>query len=168
MKNEREITDTVAISIRHLWHIDSMEEKKKIIRKYDNLYSLFLLIDNRPDLFTSDDLNKYNELRVNLSQYEKDLMGDIFTALHMGLVTEPLEYTIEEVKDFYSKGLYFTQEEIEDMISWQLYGAENHNPELVILLGEYLEKHLYFDTDEEAEKVWDKYFDSHRNENDKN
>ena len=95
-------------------------------------------------------------------------MGDIFTVLHMGLVTEPLEYTVEEVKDFYSKGLYFTEEEIQDMISWQLYGAEKHNPELVILLGEYLDKHLYFDTVEEAEKVWNEYFDSHRNEDNKN
>lgn len=165
MKNEKEITDEVAISIRHLWHIESMDEKKKIIRKYDYLYRLFLLIDNHPDLFTSEELNKINKIRVNLSEYEKDLMGDIFTALHMGLVTEPLEYTVEEVRDFYSKGLYFTKEEINDMITWQLYGAKNHNPELVILLGEYLEKHLYFDTVEEAEKVWNEYDASHKNEN---
>ena len=168
MRNEREISDKVAISIRHLWHIESMDEKKKIIRKYDNLYRLFLLVDNHPDLFTSEELNKYQTIRANLSEFERDLMGDIFTVLHMGLVTEPLEYTVEEVKAFYSKGLYFTEEEIQDMISWQLYGAEKHNPELVILLGEYLDKHLYFDTVEEAEKVWDEYFDSHPNEDNKN
>ena len=164
MRNEREISDKVANSIRHLWHIESMDEKKKIIRKYDNLYRLFLLVDNHPDLFTSEDLNKYQTIRANLSEFERDLMGDIFTVLHMGLVTEPLEYTIEEVKDFYSKGLYFTQEEIQDMITWQLHGAENHNPELVILLDEYLEKRLFFDTVEEAEAVWNEYFDSHRDE----
>lgn len=168
LKKEKEITDEIAISIQSLWHIESMDEKKKIIRKYDNLCRLFLLVKNRPDLFKPDELEKLKQQRESLTEAEEDLISEIFAALHLGVVCEPLEYTVEEVKDFYSKGLYFTEEEIQDMISWQLYGAEKHNPELVILLGEYLDKHLYFDTVEEAEKVWDEYFDSHRNEDNKN
>ena len=71
MRNEREISDKVAISIRHLWHIESIDEKKKIIRKYDNLYRLFLLVDNHPDLFTSEELNntkQYELILVNLKE----------------------------------------------------------------------------------------------------
>lgn len=164
MKKEVKITDRLAISIRGLWHVESMEEKKKIIKHYDNLYRLFLLVKNHPDLFKPDELEKYKQKRESLTKAEEDLINEIFVALHMGVISDPLEYTIEEMKDYYSKGLYFAKEEIEDMISWQLYGAENHNPELVILLGEYLEKHLYFDTVEEAENVWNEYFDSHRDE----
>lgn len=165
MKNEIQITDEVALSIRSLWHIDSMIEKKRIINYYDNLNRLFLLIDNHPDLFSKEELLKYRNLKEKLSDEEKKLISEIFTSLHMGIISLPPEYTVDEVKDLYSKGLYFTEEEIDDMITWQLYGAKNHNPELVILLSEYLEKHLYFDTVEEAEKVWNEYDASHKNEN---
>ena len=51
MKNHTEITDRLALSIRGLWDIESMEEKKKIIKHYDNLYRLFLLVKNKPELF---------------------------------------------------------------------------------------------------------------------
>ena len=82
----------------------------------------------------------------------------------MGIISEPLEYSVEEMKDFYSKGLYFTKEELEEMLDWQFYGTKNHNPYLVILIGEYLEKHLYFETTDEAEKVWDEYAASQKEE----
>lgn len=59
MKNEIQITDEVALSIRSLWHIDSMIEKKRIINYYDNLNRLFLLIDNHPDLFSKEELLRY-------------------------------------------------------------------------------------------------------------
>ena len=164
IKAGREITDEVAISIRSLWHIESMEEKKKIIKHYDNLYRLFLLVKNRPDLFKPDELEKWKQKRETLTEAEEDLISEIFTALHMGIISEPLEYSVEEMKDFYSKGLYFTKEELEEMLDWQFYGTKNHNPYLVILIGEYLEKHLYFETTDEAEKVWAEYDASHRDE----
>lgn len=158
LKNEREITNDIALSIRSLWHIDSMSEKKRIIENYDNLNRLFLLVENHPELFSKEELQKYQKLRGNLSDEEKTLISEIFTSLHMGIVSLPPEYTVDEVKDLYSKGLYFTKEELEEFIEWQfVIDDEKHNPELVILFGEYLEKHLYFDTVEEAEKVWDEY-----------
>ena len=165
MKREVKITDKLAMSIRSLWHIESIEEKKKLIRHYDNLYRIFTLIKNHPELFKPEELKKWKQKRKSLTEAEENLISEIFVALYMGVISDPLEYTIEEVKDFYSKGLYFTKEELEEMIEWQFCGAEKHDPELVILLGEYLEKHLYFDTVEEAEKVWDEYDASHKNEN---
>ena len=164
MKNEREITDKAAMSIRSLWHIESMGVKKKIIKRYDDLYRLFSLVKNRPDLFKPDDLEKLKQQREALTEAEEDLINEIFVALHLGVVSEPLEYTVEEMKDFYSKGLYFTKEELDEMLDWQFYGTKNHNPYLVILIGEYLENHLYFETLEEAEKVWAEYDASHPNE----
>ena len=156
--NKKEITNDIALSIRSLWYIDSMSEKKRIIEKYDNLNRLFLLVDNHPDLFSKEELQKYKMLKENLSDEEKTLISEIFTSLHTGIVSLPPDYTIDEVKDLYSKGLYFTKEELEEFIEWQfVIDDEKHNPELVILFGEYLEKHLYFDTVEEAEKVWDEY-----------
>lgn len=164
IKVGREITDEVAISIRSLWHIESMEEKKKLIKHYDNLYRLFLLVKNRPELFKPDELEKYKKKRQELTQAEEDLISEIFVTFYMGVINDPLEYTVEEMKDFYSKGLYFTKDELEEMIDWQFCGAKKHNPELVILLDEYIEKHLYFNTIEEAEKVWDEYDTSHKQE----
>ncbi len=164
MKKEVKITDKLAMSIRGLWHIESMEEKKRLIRHYDNLCRLFLLVKNRPELFTPEELKKYKQKRNLLTETEEKLISEIFVTLHMGIVTSPPDYTIEEVKDFYSKGLYFTKEELEEMLDWQFYGTKNHNPYLVILIGEYLEKHLYFETTDEAEKVWAEYDASHRNE----
>ena len=154
MKKEVKITDKLAMSIRGLWHIESMEEKKRLIRHYDNLYRLFLLVKNRPELFTPEELKKYKQKRNLLTETEEKLISEIFVTLHMGIVTSPPDYTIEEVKDFYSKGLYFTREELEEMIDWQLYGTSKHDPALFILLSEYLDKHLYFETIKEAEKVW--------------
>ena len=161
MKNEKEITDRLAISIRGLWHIESKEEKKKIIKRYDNLYRLFLLVKNRPELFKPDELDKLKKKRQELTQEEEDLISEIFVALHIGLISDPIEYSVEEMEDYRKKGLYFAKEELEDMLEWQFH-TENHNPELVILLGVYLEKHIYFDTIEEAEKVWDEYDASHK------
>ncbi len=163
IKAGREITDEVAISIRSLWHIESMEEKKKLIKHYDNLYRLFLLVKNRPELFKPDELEKYKKKRQELTQAEEDLISEIFVALHMGLISVPVEYSVEEMEAYRRKGLYFTKEELEDMLEWQFH-TENHNPELVILLGDYLEKHIYFDTIEEAEKVWDEYAASQKEE----
>ena len=143
-----------------------LSEKKRIIENYDNLNRLFLLVENHPELFSKEELQKYQKLRGNLSDEEKTLISEIFTSLHMGIVSLPPEYTVDEVKDLYSKGLYFTKDELEEFIEWQfVIDDEKHNPELVILFGEYLEKHLYFDTVEEAEKVWDEYDASHKNEN---
>ena len=94
---------------------------------------------NHPDFFKPDELEYLKQKRESLAKVEEDLINEIIVALYLGIVPEPPEYTIEEIKDLYSKGLYFTKEEIEEIIDWQLYGSENHNPELVILLGEYLE-----------------------------
>ena len=165
MKNKRRISDREAISIRGLWHIESIEEKKKLIRHYDNLYRIFSLVKNHPELFKPEDLEEWKQKREALTKAEEDLISEIFVTLYMGVINDPLEYTVEEMKDFYSKGLYFTKDELEEMIDWQFCGAKKHNPELVILLDEYIEKHLYFDTVEEAEKVWDEYDASHKNEN---
>ena len=165
MKNKRRISDREAISIRGLWHIESIEEKKKLIRHYDNLYRIFSLVKNHPELFKPEDLEEWKQKREALTKAEEDLISEIFVTLYMGVINDPLEYTVEEMKDFYSKGLYFTKDELEEMIDWQFCGAKKHNPELVILLDEYIEKHLYFDTVEEAEKVWDEYEASHKNEN---
>ena len=164
MKNKRRISDREAISIRGLWHIESIEEKKKLIRHYDNLYRIFSLVKNHPELFKPEDLEEWKQKREALTKAEEDLISEIFVTLYVGIISDPLEYSVEEVKDFYSKGLYFTKEELEEMIEWQFCGAEKHDPELVILLGEYLDKHLYFDTIKEAEKVWDEYDASHKNE----
>lgn len=161
MKNHTEITDRLALSIRGLWDIESMEEKKKIIKHYDNLYRLFLLVKNKPELFKPDELEKFKKKRAELSQAEEDLISEIFIALHMGLISDPIEYSVEEMETFRKQGRYFAKEELEDMLEWQFH-TKNHNPELVILIGEYLEKHLYFDTIEEAEKVWDEYDASHK------
>ena len=163
MKKNNEITDRLALSIRGLWDIESMEEKKKIIRHYDNLFRLFLLVKNRPELFKPDELEKYKKKRAELSQAEEDLISEIFIALHMGLISDPIEYSVEEMETFRKQGRYFAKEELEDMLEWQFH-TENHNPELVILIGEYLEKHLYFDTIEEAEKVWNEYDATHKDE----
>lgn len=163
LKKETTITDELAMSIRALWHIKSMEEKKNIIRFYDNLCSLFLLIDKCPSSFSPEDLVKYKKKKETLSQSEKDLMSEIFTALYMGIIVEPLDYTIEEVQDFYSKGLYFTKNEINEIIKWQRYSG-NNNHKLVFLLNSYLENHLYFDSMEDAEKAWEEYETYHQDE----
>ena len=153
--NKGEITDRIAISIRGLWHIESLEEKKKLIRHYDNLYRLFLLVKNHPDFFTPEELEKCNQRRNQLNKVEKDLISEIFLALHMGIINDPLVYSIEEIKDFYSKGLYFTKDELEEMIYWQVY-SNKQNTALITLLEEYCDNHLYFNTVEEAEKAWNK------------
>lgn len=164
MNKELIITDRLANSIRSLWHIESIEEKKKLIRHYDNLYRIFSLVKNHPELFKPEELKEWKQKRESLTKAEEDLISEIFVTLYIGVISDPLEYTVEEMKDFYSKGLYFTKEELEEMLDWQFYGTKKHNPELVILLGEYLENHLYFDTIEEAEKVWDEYDASHKQE----
>ena len=87
--NKKEITNDIALSIRSLWSIDSMSEKKRIIEKYDNLNRLFLLVDNHPDLFSKEELQKYKMLKENLSDEEKTLISEIFTSLHMGIVSLP-------------------------------------------------------------------------------
>ena len=110
MKNEKEITDRLAISIRGLWHIESMEEKKKIIKRYDNLYRLFLLVKNRPELFKPDELDKLKKKRQELTQEEEDLINENFVALHIGLISDPIEYSVEEMEDYRKKGLYFAKE----------------------------------------------------------
>lgn len=163
MEAEVKITDELAISIRGLWHIESMEEKKKLIRYYDNLYRLFLLIKKHPELFTPEELKKYKQKSISLTEADKKLISEIFVTLHMGIVTPPPDYTIEEVKDFYSKGLYFTKEELDEMVELQLYSTSNYDLEFFILLVDYLDKHLYFDTIEEAEKVWEEYDATHPN-----
>lgn len=165
MKNEIQITDEVALSIRSLWHIDSMIEKKRIINYYDNLNRLFLLIDNHPDLFSKEELLKYRNLKEKLSDEEKKLISEIFTSLHLGFITEPMEYSVEEVTDLYNKGLYFTKDELEEMIEYQFSKThESRNLELVLFLGDLLEKHLFFDTIEEAETVWNNYFSLQKKE----
>lgn len=153
MKNEVEISDKLANSIRGLWHIESSEEKKKIIRYYDNLCHLFLLAKNHPDYFSPEELQKCNQKTRTLNQTEKDLIAEIFLTLHMGIINDPLEYTVEEMRALYSKGLYFTKEELVEMIDWQFY-SKKHNAELIALIEEYLDKHLYFNTIDEAEQVW--------------
>lgn len=153
MKKEVEISDKLANSIRGLWHIESSEEKKKVIRYYDNLCHLFLLAKNHPDSFSPEELQKYNQKTRTLNQTEKDLIAEIFITLHMGIINDPLEYTVEELRALYSKGLYFTKEELEEMIDWQFY-SKKHNAELIALIEEYLDKHLYFNTIDEAEQVW--------------
>ncbi len=155
------ISDKLANSIRGLWHIESLEEKKKIIRHYDNLCHLFLLVKNHPDSFSPDELQKCNQKMRTLNPAEKDLITEIFLTLHMGIINDPLEYTVEEIQTLYSKGLYFTKEELEEMIDWQSY-SKKRNSELIALLEEYLDNHLYFNTVEEAEKVWDEYDASHK------
>lgn len=161
LKKETTITDELAMSIRALWHIKSMEEKKNIIKFYNNLCSLFLLIDKHPQSFSPEDLVKYKKKKETLSQSEKDLMSEIFTALHMGIIVEPLDYTVEEVQDFYSKGLYFTKNEIDEIIKWQRYSG-NNNHKLVFLLNSYLKSHLYFDSMDDAEKAWEEYETYHQ------
>lgn len=88
-------------------------------------------------------------------------MSEIFTALHMGIIVEPLDYTVEEVQDFYSKGLYFTKNEIDEIIKWQRYSG-NNNHKLVFLLNSYLKSHLYFDSMDDAEKAWEEYETYHQ------
>lgn len=153
MNKEVIISDELANSIRELWHIESLEEKKKIIRHYNNLCRLFLLVKNHPNYFSLDELEKCNKKIRTLNQTEKDLISEIFLTLHMGIINYPLEYTVEEMKELYSKGLYFTKEELEEMIDWQFY-SKKHNTELIALIEEYLDKHLYFNTIDEAELVW--------------
>lgn len=153
MNKEVIISDKLANSIRGLWHIESLEEKKKIIRHYDNLCHLFLLVKNHPDYFSPEELEKCNQKTRALNQTEKDLISEIFLTLHMGIINDPLEYTVEEIKALYSKGLFFTKEELEEMIDWQFY-SKKQNTELIALIEEYLDKHLYFNTIDEAEQVW--------------
>jgi hypothetical protein len=153
MNKEVEISDKLANSIRGLWHIESLEEKKKIIRHYDNLCRLLMLVNNHPDSFSPEELQKCNQKIRALNQTEKDLIAEIFLTLHMGIINDPLEYTVEEMQALYSKGLYFTKEELEEMIDWQIY-SKKHNAELIALIEEYLDKHLYFNTIDEAEQVW--------------
>lgn len=162
MKNKLEITDRVANSIRGLWHIESMEEKRRLICYYDNICCLFFLFKNHPESFLPEELEKYRQKTSTLKQTEKDLISEIFITLHMGIINDPLEYSVEETKEFYSKGLYFTKEELEEMIDWQFY-SKKRNPELIALLEEYLDNHLYFNTVEEAEKVWNNHKTSHHN-----
>lgn len=132
MKNEIQITDEVALSIRSLWHIDSMIEKKRIINYYDNLNRLFLLINNHPDLFSKEELLKYRNLKEKLSDEEKKLISEIFTSLHMGIISLPPEYTVDEVKDLYSKGLYFTKEELEEFIEWQFVIDDEKHKSVIV------------------------------------
>lgn len=153
MKKEVEISDKLANSIRGLWHIESMEEKKRLIRYYDNLCCLFFLVKNHPESFSQEELEKYKQKTSALTQAEKDLISEVFLTLHMGIISDPLEYTVEEMRAFYSKGLYFTKEELEEMIDWQFY-SKKHNAEIIALIEEYLDKHLYFNTIDEAEQVW--------------
>lgn len=153
MKKKVEITDKLACSIRGLWYIESIGEKKKLIRYYDNLYRLFFLVKNHPEFFTPEELEKCEQKISKLNKPEKDLICEVFLTLHMGIINDPLEYTVEEMKALYSKGLYFTKEELEEMIDWQFY-SKKHNTELIALIEEYLDKHLYFNTIDEAEQVW--------------
>ena len=50
------------------------------------------------------------------------------------------------------------KEELEELIEWELYRPDGkHNPELFILLSDYLNQGLFFNTIEEAEKAMDDY-----------
>ena len=78
--------------------------------------------------------------------------------MHLGIVGELPNFTVDEVKELYRDGLYFAKEELEELIEWELYRPDGkHNPELFILLSDYLNQGLFFNTIEEAEKAMDDY-----------
>lgn len=158
MKKIFETDDRLANSIRSLWHIESMEEKKKIIDDTYKLSVIFILAKEQPELFSKEELEEINKYKSEMSEDHKKIISEVFTAKELGFITDPPEYTVEEVKDLYEKGLYFTKDEIEEILEWQYYcEPSKHDPLLVILLAEYLEKHKYFDSIEEADKGMEEY-----------
>lgn len=158
MKERQKTTDEFAISIRSLWHIDSMEEKKRIIDNVYEISKVFLLAKEKPELFSQEELEKIANFKAELTPECQKLYAEVTLKKHLPFIDEPPEYTVEAVKEFYETGRYFTKAEIEEIIEWQFVCSEDkHDPELVILLAEYLEKHLYFDTIEEAEQAEDEY-----------
>ena len=158
MKSGINITDDIAISIRGLWHVQSMDEKKKLIARYDKIGQLFFALKNHPEKISKEHKEYITNLRKNISEEDEKIAREVFLALHLGIVFETPNFTIDEIKDLYQEGLYFTKEELEELINWELYRPDGkHNPELFILLSDYLNQGLFFNTIEEAEKAMDDY-----------
>ena len=158
MGKELFIDDKVAMSIRGLWHIQSMDEKKKLIARYDKIGQLFLALKNHPEKLSKDHKEYITNLRKNISEDDEKIVREVFLALHLGIVGDLPNFTVDEIKELYQDGLYFAKEELEELIDWELYRPDGkHNPELFILLSDYLNKGLFFNTIEEAEKAMDDY-----------
>lgn len=158
MEKELFIDDKVAMSIRGLWHVQSMDEKKKLIARYDKIGQLFILLKHNPDKLSKKDKIYITNLRKSISEDDEKIVREVFLALHLGIVDDLPNFTVDEVKELYRDGLYFAKEELEELIEWELYRPDGkHNPELFILLSDYLNKGLFFNTIEEAEKAMDDY-----------
>lgn len=165
MKSGINITDDIAISIRGLWHVQSMDEKKKLIARYDKIGQLFFALKNHPEKISKEHKEYITNLRKNISEEDEKIAREVFLALHLGIVFETPNFTIDEIKDLYQEGLYFTKEELEELINWELYRPDGkHNPDLYILLSDYLDNGLFFNTIEEAEKAMNDYENANQKE----
>ena len=152
MKKETKISDRVALSIRGLWNIESLDEKKKLIARYDQIHKAILVFKNHPEAFSEKQRNYIKKLQSQITETDEKIMSEVFLALHLGVVVDPPSYTVEDIKELSKDGIFFTKEELEDILDWQFSPSnKKHDPELVVFVSEQLDNHFYFETIEEAE-----------------
>lgn len=152
MKKRTEISDRVALSIRGLWDIESLDEKKKLIERYDQIYRATLVLKNHPEALSEKQRNYIKKLQSRITETDEKVMREVFLALHLGVVVDPPSYTVEDIKELSKDGIFFAKEELEDILDWQLSPSnKKHDPELVVFVSEQLDNHFYFETIEEAE-----------------
>lgn len=152
MKKRTKISDRVALSIRGLWDIESLDEKKKLIARYDQIHRAMLLLKSHPEVLSREQKNYIEKLQSKITKTDEKVMKEVFLALHLGVVVDPPSYTVEDIKELSKDGIYFAKEELEEILEWQFSPSnKNHDPELVVLISEQLDNHFYFETIEEAE-----------------
>lgn len=135
--------------------------KSQIINEAAEIISCLILHKEKSSLFSEAETEKITHFKNNLSDETKNFLVDSFLSKYLNIEDAPPEYTLFEVKDLYSKMLYFTEKEIEEILLYEYSkGIDKMNCELLEFLLDCYEKHLYYDNMEEANEVFDKYIEA--------
>ena len=138
--------------------IRSNSKRANLISNAENYLTALLVKKYNPDALSEKDIQTIDKIKNSLDETDKDLLAEIFLAKYMGITMDEPDFTIDDIKDLYAKGLYFTEKEIDDIINWQLSRPiDDIDVEVICYLIYCHNNHLYFDTIEEADKVMEEY-----------
>ena len=138
--------------------IRSNSKRANLISNAENYLTALLVKKYNPDALSENDIQTIDKIRNSLDETDKDLLAEIFLAKCMGITMDEPDFTIDDIKNLYTNGLYFTKKEIDDIINWQLARpVEDIDVDVIFFLLDCLKNNLYFETIEEADKAMEEY-----------
>lgn len=138
--------------------IRSNSKRANLISNAENYLTALLVKKYNPDALSEKDIQTIDKIKNSLDETDKDLLAEIFLAKYMGITMDEPDFTIDDIKDLYTNGLYFTKKEIDDIINWQLARpVEDIDVDVIFYLLDCLKNNLYFETIEEADKAMEEY-----------